>query len=118
MTIDELRQKLGLDRRSIRYLISSGALPPAMKRGGPAADAYNDAHLQAALLYQDLRAKGVSHREAAEILESERAKLAAGSGLELKIVDCAAFSAASSGELRHFLDRAKRAIAVKKETLP
>jgi DNA-binding transcriptional MerR regulator len=55
-TIDELVEKSGLSRRTIRYYVQEGLIPPPAGRGR--GGFYNDSHLATLLKIQDLRQRG------------------------------------------------------------
>lgn len=58
MTLAEFAEAIGVPPRQIRFMITEGVLPPAL-RTGRAADAYGEAHLAKARRYMTLHGLGM-----------------------------------------------------------
>ena len=85
MTLAELAEAIGVPPRQIRFLISEGVLPPAIKTGR-SADAYDDAHLAKARRYITLHNLGMKPTAIKVLMEFDEAiPIYQSKGIELRI---------------------------------
>lgn len=68
-TIDELAEKTGYSRRTIRYYVQEGLIEPPAGRGR--GGFYNDTHLNTLLRIKDHQAKGLSLGAIVGLVKSE-----------------------------------------------
>lgn len=85
MTLAELADALCVPARQIRFLISEGVMPPALKTGR-AADAYGEEHLVKARRYLTLHRLGMKPAAIKVLLAFDEAiPVYQGPGVELRI---------------------------------
>jgi len=85
MTLAELADAIGVPPRQIRFLISEGVLPPALKTGR-SADAYGEEHLAKARRYMTLHNLGMKSTAIKVLMEFDDAiPIYQSSGIELRV---------------------------------
>ena len=99
----ELCERLDLEARQIRYLISQGIMPSAAKLG-TAADAYDEEHVRCGEMFKRMHAEGLS----VPAIVAELSVVARGCGLEIRILDAEAFENATEEDLSAFIRDAKK----------